>query len=367
MPPREPTRSPRRRPTPVNGGGSVTPLRRRKPVVVPLRPLALAAPLRTGLKLTIVGVGVAVLAGSLIAAWKPTTTPPGRSDAASAPTLTAAAPARPALRGADLGQTSKLTTLEQRFAALAAAQKDLKATAFLIDLDTGRYADFNGEQARSAASTIKIPVLAALMEEVNAGRIRLDEKLTMRKPLIGGEAGAMQYLPVNSRFTVLETAIEMIRISDNTATNLLIDRLGGKAKLNQRFQAWGLGQTRIGNLLPDLEGTNKTSARDLATVLAQVERGERCGTTKARDRFWAILRTAETNTLINRGVGEGTLVAHKTGDIAISLGDAGLVDMVDGKRYIIASLVGRPDNDRRANDLIRAFSGAAFRTLSAKS
>ena len=366
MPPREPTRSPRRRPTPVNGGGSVTPLRRRKPVVVPLRPLALGAPVRTGLKLTIVGVGVAVLAGSLIAAWKPTMTSTGRSDAAS-PTLPVAAPSRPALRGGDLGQTSKLTALEQRFAALAAAQKDLKATAFVIDLDTGRYADYNGEQARSAASTIKIPVLAALMEEVNAGRIRLDEKLTMRKPLIGGEAGAMQYLPVNSRFTVLETAIEMIRISDNTATNLLIDRLGGKAKLNQRFQAWGLGQTRIGNLLPDLEGTNKTSARDLALVLAQVERGERCGTTKARDRFWAILRTAETNTLINRGVGEGTLVAHKTGDIAISLGDAGLVDMLDGKRYIIASLVGRPDNDRRANDLIRAFSGAAFRTFSAKS
>ncbi len=365
MPPRDNTRSPRRRPTPVNGGGTVTPLRRRRPVVVPLRALSLATPVQAGLRLTIVGVGIAVLAGTLIAAWKPATQRVPRPAAALvSPVATAA---RPTLQGRDLGQTEKLDQLEQKFGALAAAQKDLKATAFLIDLDTGRYADYNGEQARSAASTIKIPVLAALMEEVNAGRIRLDEKLTMRKPLIASEAGAMQYLPVNSRFTVLETAIEMIRISDNTATNLLIDRLGGKARLNQRFQTWGLQQTRIGNLLPDLEGANKTSARDLVTVLAQVERGERCGTTKARDRFWAILRTAETNTLINRGVGPGTLVAHKTGDIAISLGDAGLVDLLNGKRYIIGSLVGRPDNDQRANDLIRAFSTAAFQVLNAKS
>ena len=77
----------------------------------------------------------------------------------------------------------------------------------------------------------------------------------------------MQFQDPGKQFTALETATKMITISDNTATNMLIERLGGAEALNQRFREWGLTQTAIRNVLPDLEGTNTTSAKDLAYLL----------------------------------------------------------------------------------------------------
>ncbi len=58
---------------------------------------------------------------------------------------------------------------------------------------------------------------------------------------------------VQQKLTVLETAKYMITISDNTATKMLIEKLGGKQYLNQRFQAWGLEHTYIRNWLGDLK------------------------------------------------------------------------------------------------------------------
>ncbi len=65
----------------------------------------------------------------------------------------------------------------------------------------------------------------------------------------------------------------MIRVSDNTATNLLIKRLGGKKIINQKFKDIGLKNTQINNFLPDLDGTNITSTKDLSLAMALVDSG----------------------------------------------------------------------------------------------
>src|SRR6185503_5455973 len=122
-------------------------------------------------------------------------------------------------------------------------------------------------QAFSAASLIKIPVAAALLAAVDTGAVSLDEMIVMGADDIGGGSGSLQYLPVGSRFTVRRLAELMIRRSDNTATNMLIGRLGGIDACNASFAAWGLGRTRLRTPLPDMNGTNTTSPRDLVTVL----------------------------------------------------------------------------------------------------
>src|SRR5581483_10745255 len=86
--------------------------------------------------------------------------------------------------------------------------------------------------------------------------------------------GFLQWRPVNSKLSVKQTAELMIIYSDNTATNMIIDLLGGKDALNRDFQQWGLQQTRLNNPLPDLDGTNKTSPYDLTYLLGKVEQGE---------------------------------------------------------------------------------------------
>ena len=106
---------------------------------------------------------------------------------------------------------------------------------------------------------------------------------------------------MGTRFPFFEAATEMIRVSDNTATNLLIKRLGGKAALNKRFQALGLPATVLNNWLPDLDGTNTTSSRDLARSIALVDTGEKLSP-RARDLFREILGTSRTNTLIPLGL-----------------------------------------------------------------
>ena len=170
----------------------------------------------------------------------------------------------------------------------------------------------------------------------------------------------------------------MIRVSDNSATNLLIKQLGGKTALNARFQAMGLSATVVNNWLPDLDGTNTTSPRDLARSIALVDTGESLSP-RARDLFREIMGTSRTNTLIPlgmlQGLGKdsadpdaellsyGITVYNKTGDIGIAYSDAALIQMPNGQRAVAAFMVKGPFNDPRSAELIRAMAGAAAPTI----
>ena len=62
----------------------------------------------------------------------------------------------------------------------------------------------------------------------------------------------MRYQKIGKSFPIHEVATEMIRISDNTATNLLIKRIGGMEVLNSRMKEIGLLNTELNNLFPQL-------------------------------------------------------------------------------------------------------------------
>jgi beta-lactamase class A len=260
--------------------------------------------------------------------------------------------------------TDELTPLKQKLAALDKKQAKIETQAFFIDLDNGKYVNLAGDTPISAASLIKIPVAVAFFQDVDAGKIKLNEKLPMSKDVIASGSGDMQYQQGQKSFTALETVTKMIAISDNTATNMLIKRMGGKAVLDQRFQAWGLTHTQIHNLLPDLEGTNTTSSKDLATVLLKVNQGELISL-KSRDRLLGIMQQTKTRTLLPPGLEPGAIISHKTGDIGTVLGDAGIIDMPSGKRYIEAIIAKRPYNDIAARTLIQDMSRATYQHLKA--
>lgn len=322
----------------------------------------LPLPVLFGIRLLILGVGLGVIAGTLLAAIDPdyplaaetTDTHPSDPNPAQGGKKILPVSARNSLV-----LKSEMTELTQQLQGLANQQPDLITGAFVVDLDTGNYAQINGDRSFATASMIKVHILVGFFQEVDAGNIDLTEKLTMRQDLVAPHAGEMQYLPVGTQFSALETAEEMIRISDNTATNMLIDRLGGIAAVNQRFKQWGLKQTVLNEWLPDLEGTNVSSPQDLVTLMSMVEQGQLVSL-RSRDRLLAILRTPVTNTLLPQGIGEGATIAHKTGDIGTLVGDVGLIDMPNGKRYLAAMMVQRPFNDNRAQELIRQMSRATY-------
>ena len=253
----------------------------------------------------------------------------------------------------------QLILLKEKVQKLTQKMPQMQTGVFFVDVDNGDYLDIESNTVFSAASTIKIPILVAFFQDVDAKKIRLDEKLTLEKDVIGGGSGNMQYQKRGTKYTALETAIKMISISDNTATNMLIKRLGGKELLNQRFREWGLTNTAINNYLPDLKGTNTSSPRDLGNLLAMVQQGELISL-KSRDRLLVIMRQTRTRTLLPQGLGKGAIIAHKTGDIGTILADAGIVDMPNGKRYIAVAMVKRPHNDYAARTLIQNISRTAY-------
>jgi beta-lactamase class A len=318
-----------------------------------------AAPLLYGLRLLIWGVGIGAIAGTLLSVLDPASrikaegSQPQVQQTQQSLASVAAVPA-PALKLSQ--EIMPLKTVVQQ---LVAKNANLIPGVFFVDLDTGAYLDLNGASTFAAASTIKFPILVAFFQDVDAGKIRLDEMITLRQELIGGGSGDMKYKPPGTKFTALETATKMITISDNTATNMLIARLGGTQALNQRFQTWGLTATQVRNPLPDLSGTNTTSPRDLANLMALVNQGDWISL-KSRDRLLDIMRRTATNSMLPSGLGKGATIAHKTGDIGTLVGDVGLVDMPNGKRYIAVVMVRRPHNDGRAQELIRQVSRAAY-------
>ncbi len=306
-------------------------------------------------RLLIASIGLGAIVGTLIAtrdstrhAARHTAPPTAEVAAVEASRYPSVLPARQAN-----------TTLETALADLLAQYPQAETGVFLLDLDTGAYVDWQATQRFSAASTIKLPIAIAFFQAVDAGEVRLDERLTMTPELIAGEAGEMQYEAPGTQFTALETAVQMIAISDNTATNMLIERLGGAEQLNRRFAEWGLQSTQVANWLPDLEGANATSPLDLAYLLAAIHRGELVSL-PSRDRLLDILRQVEHNDLLPQGLEEGATIAHKTGRIRSLLADAGLIDTPTGKRYIAAVMVKRPDGDEQAAKLIQEISRLAY-------
>nr|WP_231937660.1 serine hydrolase [Geminocystis sp. NIES-3709] len=255
--------------------------------------------------------------------------------------------------------TQELGDLKNKFIQLKTKYPNLEPGAFFVDLDNGSFVNFNGTTTFSAASTIKIPILVAFFQDVDAGKIYLDEQLATSAKNIGSGSGGMQYQPIGTKYTAIHTATEMIINSDNTATNMIIERLGGKDELNKRFKEWGLDVTLINNSLPDLEGTNTTSPKDLAITLAKVNQGELISL-RSRDRLLDIMRQTRTRTLLPQGIEKDATIAHKTGDIGTILGDAGIVDIPTGKRYIGGVLVKRPYNDYSARTLIQEISRTAY-------
>lgn len=256
----------------------------------------------------------------------------------------------------------EISKLDSQVKNLMARYSSLDPGLFFVDLETGNYLDYNGEKSFAAASTIKYPILIALFQEIDAGRVKLNESLVMRRDLITGGAGTMQYSRPGTRFSLLETATKMMTISDNTATNMIIDRLGGRNFLNPRFRNWGLQNTIVRNLLGDFKGTNTTSAKDLVRLSALISNNKLL-TSSSRNRVLDIMRRVENKNYLGIGLGRGAVFAHKTGTLGIILGDAGIVQMPNGKRYLAGIMVRRPFGDRRAKDFINQVSRLVYNYL----
>tara|TARA_Y100001968_G_C19430716_1_gene756868 strand:+ start:1870 stop:2913 length:1044 start_codon:yes stop_codon:yes gene_type:complete len=271
----------------------------------------------------------------------------------------------------EINSPTELKELSQKWELLAKKNKKIDASGYLFLIDKGIHASYQPVKIFPAASTIKIPILLITLIMLDNENFYWDEEITMNKNDIAGGAGWMAYQPIGSSFPIHEIATEMIRVSDNTATNLLIKKIGGLNTLNEKLKAIGLKSTQLKSLLPDLSGTNTTTTIDLSKTIFLAE-STNILTQRSRDLFRDILSTSRTNKLLPGGILKGleknqiTLkdidykllikgykVYNKTGDIGIAYADAGLIQMPNNTRAIASFIVKGPFNDQASTSLIR--------------
>jgi beta-lactamase class A len=247
--------------------------------------------------------------------------------------------------------------LEQLFASYPSGR--FTPHVYVFNPQDRSYAEINGYSPVSAASVIKLPILLQYLLDLDQNVIRMNTPLLYAEFHRTGGSGIMQYQPSGGEFTANAIASQMIRISDNTCTNMMISYLGGMDMLNRKLAHLGLVQTRIRQRLPDLEGTNTVSAYEMVTILNNIDHGPMISDL-SRYNGIGILESTHNRRLLVTPLPSDVRVAHKTGDIGTALGDSGTVYLPDGRKYIISMQVERPYNDYTARDMIQQASRLVY-------
>lgn len=141
-----------------------------------------------------------------------------------------------------------------------------------IDLTTGETVAVDSDRVLPTASVIKLPILIALLRAAENGEVDLGTRLTMRGDERVGGSGVLKLLEDGLQLTVEDAATLMIAVSDNTATNLVLDVLGGVEHVNAAMDELGLESIRLFNRIDfdiineDASNLGLASTADLARL-----------------------------------------------------------------------------------------------------
>ncbi len=227
------------------------------------------------------------------------------------------------------------------------------------------YVEINGYDPVPAASVIKLPILLDYLMTLDQDLLKVDTPLLYAEFHRAGGAGDLQYQDSGKEMTANDVAGQMIRISDNTCTNMMISYLGGTDAVNKKLAKMGLVHTRIRNWLPDLSGTNTVSPYEMVSILYNIDSGPLLSKT-AQLQGTEILESTHNRRLMVMSLPPEAKVAHKTGDIGTSLGDSGTVYLPDGRKFFLSIQVERPYNDYSVRDLFHQVSRTLYDYVAAQ-
>ena len=246
------------------------------------------------------------------------------------------------------------------------------------DLATGDSLTVGSAVRFHAASTMKIPVMIQLFRDRDAGRLSLDDSITITNTFrsivdsspylldVTDDSDSSLYKRVGQRASIRELIELMETVSSNLATNLLITRVDAK-RANATAHALGADSILVLRGVEDGKayraGLNNTAtARDLAMLLAAISNGTAASAASCREML-AILAKQQFNEGIPAALPPGTRVYHKTGWIGqVVYHDAALVEPVGGRgrRYVLVVLTGGIQKDEDSHALVRDVSRLVF-------
>jgi len=196
------------------------------------------------------------------------------------------------------------------------------------DVHRGRALDYRAGERFPSPIVIKVAILVELMARVEEGAARLEDRYALSDADKVPGSGVLSMLHPGMELTVEDLAHLMIVVSDNTASNVLVDRLGTD-RINARLATLGLRQTRMERKFYDFEARergldNWATAGELADLLTGIER-RRVVSPDACEKMLQIMRKQQHDTRIPRLLPPDTPVANKTGTITGVCHDIGII------------------------------------------
>jgi len=232
----------------------------------------------------------------------------------------------------------------------------------ILDLSTGHTLLLNADEVLPTASSIKIAILAELFHQAQQGKLKLTDLYTLQSSdLVGGSGIAGALTPGVTRLTLRDVAALMISVSDNSATNVIIDRVG-MDNVNALLDSLDLSHTRLRRKMMDLKAAsegreNVASPREMILFLEALYRGKVLNKQMTEDFF--NLLSIHKESYIPRELPEELRVANKPGELEGVRNDSGIV-FTGSHPYVISVMTTYLRHERDGGDAIVRISNAAY-------
>jgi beta-lactamase class A len=223
----------------------------------------------------------------------------------------------------------------RRLEALAADHKGKVAIA-VKHLGSGETWALNADDVMPTASLIKLPIMAEVYFQSKAGKVKLEDSVTLAKDdMVQGSGILTDHFSPGASFSLRDAVRLMIVYSDNTATNLVLEKVGIKA-VNERMAGLGLKETRINAKVfkgsttsvdparTKQYGLGSTTAKEMLTLLESLHK-EDLVSADASKAMLEHLKKCDDKEKFPRFLPKGVTVAHKTGSVNASRTDAGIL------------------------------------------
>lgn len=216
------------------------------------------------------------------------------------------------------------------------------------DLVSQQVAAYHANEVFASASLIKVPIMVEIFRQVEEAGLNLDQRLTLSAEDQVPGSGVLKDLTPGQSWSLRDLTTLMITVSDNTATNLLIDFIGVD-RINATQRQLGLLQTQLVRRLeriPTLRPTvNATTAHDMSRLMMLLARGE-CISRSVSERMVTLLTRCQgplsiapaPRPAIWAGAPTQLTVAHKTGSLEDAFHDSGIVYGPHGQAYVATIL-----------------------------
>lgn len=238
----------------------------------------------------------------------------------------------------------------------------------ILDLTDGKQILIHADDVFPQASSIKIAVLAELYHQSQqsaagvSGKAKLTDLYTMNAADLVADSDIMGGLtPGVTRVTNRDLATMMVAVSDNSATNVLIDRVGME-NVNAMMSGLGLTHTRLRRKMMDVRAAsegreNISSPREMMTLLEQIYRGKVLTKDLTQD-FFRMLSTHKES-FIPRDLPDGQRIANKPGELEGVRNDSGIV-FAQNRPYVICVMTTYLSRERSGEEAISKISAAAY-------